>query len=166
MNKTALVEAMLFTTMNPLAIEELEKISRLGKKDVLEAIEALKKKYEDESHGIRLFEAGGYKLVVKQEYMQNVSNLTPHADLSRGLLRVLSVIAYYQPISQADIVKVIGNRTYEYVRELTARGFVKKEKKSRTQALYTTKHFEEYFGARAEEIKKMAKEKGSGEDDE
>ncbi|HLD83826.1 MAG TPA: SMC-Scp complex subunit ScpB [archaeon] len=166
MNKTALIEAMLFTTMNPLAIEELEKISRLGKKDVVEAIDALKKKYEDESHGIRLFEAGGYKLVVKQEYMQNVSNLTPHADLSRGLLRVLSVIAYYQPISQADIVKVIGNRTYEYVRELTARGFVKKEKKSRTQALSTTKHFEEYFGARAEEIKKMAKEKGSGEDDE
>ena len=67
------------------------------------------------------------------------------------------MIAYYQPISQADIVKVIGNRTYEYVRELTTRGFVKKEKKSRTQALSTTKHFEEYFGARAEEIKKMAK---------
>jgi segregation and condensation protein B len=157
MSKTALVEAMLFTTVNPLTIEELEKATRLKKESLIKILEEIKKKYEKEDSGIRLFESGGYKLIVKQDYMQKVSHLTPHADMSRGLLRVLSIIAYHQPIAQSDIVKIIGNRTYEYVKELTNKGFIKSEKKSRTKILFTTKHFEDYFGAKTEEIKELAK---------
>ncbi len=87
-----------------------------------------------------------------------MSELTPHADLSRGLLRVLSIIAYHEPISQSDIVKVIGNRTYDYIKELEEKGLVKTEKKSRTKLISTTPHFEEYFGAKKHEIKKEFEE--------
>lgn len=158
MTKLALLEAILFTTTEPLGIEELEKNLKMKREEVEKLLHELRQKYAPEESGIKLSEVGGYRLVVKREYSEKVSHLTPHADLSRGLLRVLSIIAYHEPIAQSDIVKVVGNRTYEYVKELEARGLVKTEKKSRTKLLRTTPHFEEYFGADKGKIKGFMEE--------
>ncbi len=68
---------------------------------------------------------------------------------------MLSIVAYHEPIKQSDIVKVVGNRTYEYVKQLEELGFIKIEKKSRTKLLSITLRFEEYFGAKAGEIRKI-----------
>ena len=114
------------------------------------------RKLKNES-GIELSEIGGLRLTVKPEYIDKVSKLTRHADMSRGLLRVLSVITRYEPVTQSDLVKVLGNRVYEYIKELEERGFVKTEKHSRTKKISTTKLFEEYFGAKKEDIKNLAK---------
>ena len=153
--KLALLEAILFTTTQPLSLEDLQKLVRGRMDELRKLLEELDKRYASPAHGIRLSDIGGYKLIVKSEYMQSVADLTPHADMSRGLLRVLSVIAYHQPIKQSDIVKVIGNRTYEYVHELVERGFVSVEKKSRTRLLSTTPRFEEYFETKKEELRKL-----------
>lgn len=156
--KIALLEAALFTTTEPLGIEELGKATRITPGELELLLKDIEKKYSSAEHGFRLSTIGGYRLIVKEEFVEKVSHLTPHADLSRGLLRVLSIIAYHEPVPQSDIVKIIGNRTYEYVKELEQRGLVKGEKKSRTKMLSTTPQFEEYFGARKEEIKRMAKD--------
>ncbi|MBI2076187.1 MAG: SMC-Scp complex subunit ScpB [Candidatus Aenigmarchaeota archaeon] len=161
-SKLALLEAVLFTTSGPLTMEELQKIMKTRTEEIEKLLSQLRNKYSGDDSGIKLSEGGGYKLIVKPEHVEKVSHLTPHADLSRGLLRVLSIIAYHEPISQADIVKVIGNRTYEYVKELETRGLVKSEKKSRTKLLRTTPHFEEYFGAGKEKIKELVKEEEKG----
>lgn len=161
MTKLALLEAVLFTTTEPLSIEELEKNLKMKREEIEKLLNILREKYSPEDSGIKLSEAGGYKLVVKHEYADKVSHLTPYADLSRGLLRVLSIVAYHEPIAQSDIVKVVGNRTYEYVKELEERGLVKTEKKSRTKLLRTTPHFEEYFGTDKDKIKEMLKDKDS-----
>ncbi len=153
--KLALLEAVLFTAANPLTVDELQKILKIRREEIENMLVKLREKYSSPEHGFRLSEAGGYRLVVKEDFVEKVSHLTPHADLSRGLLRVLSIIAYHEPVKQSDIVKVIGNRTYEYVKELEERGLVRSERKSRTKVLVTTQHFEEYFGAKKEEIKKI-----------
>ena len=153
-NDMALLEAILFTTSEPMSLENLQKIMKIRKDAIEKMLHRLEDRYSVEEHGIRLSTIGGYKLVAKDEFMDMVSNLTPHSDMSRGLLRVLSIIAYHEPISQSDIVKVIGNRTYEYIKELEDKGLVKTEKKSRTKVISTTPHFEEYFGAKKHEIKK------------
>ena len=152
--KLALLEAVLFTTTGPLTFEELQKLTRASKSEMDKLIVALNERYVSESFGIKLSDIGGYKLIVKSEYAPQVNNLTPHADMSRGLLRVLSIIAYHEPIRQSEIVKVIGNRTYDYVKELTERGLIKVEKKSRTRILTTTPRFEEYFDTKKEALKK------------
>ncbi|MBI2579412.1 MAG: SMC-Scp complex subunit ScpB [Candidatus Aenigmarchaeota archaeon] len=154
----ALLEAVLFTTSEPMRIEDLQKIMKIRKDSIEKLLGILEMKYSSLESGIRLSSAGGYKLMVKDEFIDKVSDLTPHSDLSRGLLRVLSIIAYHEPISQSDIVKVVGNRTYDYVKELEQRGLIKTEKKSRTKVLVTTPHFEEYFGAKKHEIKKEFEE--------
>ncbi len=167
--KLALLEAVLFTTADPLPLEKLSKYVRSNREKMEEMIKILKEKYAKEDSGIALSDIGGYRLVVKPEFLEDVTDLTPHSDLSRGLLRVLAIIAYHEPIKQSDIVKVIGNRTYEYVKDLEQRGLIRVEKKSRTKILATTPQFEEYFGTKKENLKKefqqeIDKEKGVEEE--
>ncbi len=156
--KLALLEAILFTTSEPLSMDDLQKIIKGRRDEIEKSLAALRERYAAPDYGIRLSDIGGYKLIVKTEYTRSVADLTPHADMSRGLLRVLSIISYHEPIKQSDIVKVIGNRTYEYVKELVDRGFIQVEKKSRTRILTTTPRFEEYFETKKEELKKMMSE--------
>jgi segregation and condensation protein B len=162
--KLALLEAVLFTTSDPMTFNELQKLLHARKSELEALLHALQDRYSREEHGIRLSDFGGLKLIVKQEYAEAVAPLTPHADLTRGLLRVLSIVAYHQPIKQSDIVKVVGNRTYEYVKDLEEKGLLKIEKKARTKLLSTTPHFDEYFGAKAEELRRIgAQDKGQPE---
>lgn len=153
-HKLAQMEAVLFTTHEPLQLKDLSKILGIKESSVLHLINILEDKYSKAEHGVMLSKAGGYRLTVKDQYVEKVSNLTPHADMSRGVLRVLSIIAFHEPVEQSEIVKVIGNRTYEYVKELIERGLIKEEKKGRTKILKTTPHFEEYFNIKKEHLKK------------
>ncbi|HIG97320.1 MAG TPA: SMC-Scp complex subunit ScpB [Candidatus Aenigmarchaeota archaeon] len=152
--KLALLEAILFTTTDPLTFEQLQKLTKSRKDEMEKLLTELNQRYSNENSGIKISDMGGYKLIVKNEYLQNVADLTPHADMSRGLLRVLSIIAYHEPIRQSEIVKVIGNRTYDYVKELSEKGLINVEKKSRTRILTTTDKFEEYFETKKNELKK------------
>ena len=141
----AIVEAVLFSTPKPLSVAEIAKISRINPDHIPHALELIEIRYQDAAHGIVLSRLGGnYKLSVKHDLARRVAGLTK-SELSRGLLRVLSLIAYNQPVSQSDIVKIIGNRTYEYVKELEKLGFVTSERKGKTKALSTTKAFAVYF---------------------
>ncbi|MBI5061360.1 MAG: SMC-Scp complex subunit ScpB [Candidatus Aenigmarchaeota archaeon] len=98
----AMLEAILFTTNEPLQLEDIRKLIKLEPETLLMLLDFLKKKYDAPESGIKLSDIGGYRLAVKQEYMEKVSHLTPHADLSRGLLRVLSLIAYHEPDKAAS----------------------------------------------------------------
>lgn len=144
--KMALLEAALFITEKPLSIEKLSEILRVEKEEVMKLIEKLKARYNCDDFGIELSEIGGYRLVVKPKYLPYVRKLTKHADLSRSLLRVLSIVAHYKEVRQADLVRVLGNRVYDYVKKLEEMGFIKTEKLSRTKIIKLTKRFEEYFG--------------------
>ena len=149
----ALVEAILFTAPKPMHLDELSKLSKLDEEKLKQIITLLKTRYQDPKHGIMLSDMGGYRLMVKHEYLERVATFTK-SDMSKGLLRVLSIIAYHEPVKQSDIVKIIGNRTYEYVKQLEKSGFIKFERKGKTKLLSTTPHFESYFSINKEQLKK------------
>jgi segregation and condensation protein B len=153
----ALVEAILFATNKPLTLEELSKLSKLEPEKLRQVTSLLHARYQDNKHGIMLSDMGGYRLVVKPEHLERVSSFTK-SDLSKGLLRVLSIIAYHESVKQSDIVKIIGNRTYEYVKQLEHLGFIKFERKAKTKILSTTPHFESYFSINKEQLKKALAE--------
>lgn len=162
-SKKALVESALFMANEPLSMKELAQI--VGNEDAVKSvIEELKKEFVKEERGIILIESKeGYQLRVKPEYVPAVRHLTPYHDLNKGLLRVLALVAYKQPITQSEIVKVIGNRAYEYVRDLESRGLIRAVKQSRTKALIATKEFASYFGLEKPEDAKKFFEKINGE---
>lgn len=159
-NKKALLEASLFMANEPVSLQSLTKLLRCEADKVLELIKEMKKEFEQADHGVHLIKTPqGYQIKVKPEYAQFVRHLTPYQDLSRGFLRVLALVAYQQPITQSQIVKVIGNRAYEYIRALESRGLIKTAKQSRTKALFVTKGFANYFGLEStEDIKKFFNE--------
>ena len=102
-NRMAMLEAVLFTTAEPLSIEKLMKLMRTSKERIEQMLTVLRERYARQEYGITLSEIGGFRLVVKPEFIEKVSDLTPHADLSRGLLRVLAIIAYHEPIKQSAL---------------------------------------------------------------
>ena len=141
------IEAALFMSNEPISIKRLSKMFDKDQEKIKEIIEEFKREFEEKNHGIYILETEqGYQIRVKPEFVSFVRSLTPYQDLGRGLLRVLALIAYKQPITQSEIVKVIGNRTYEYVKRLEERGLIKTIKHSRTKALVATKEFANYFG--------------------
>jgi len=143
----AAIEAALFMANQPISLEKLSKMFKRNPETIKEAVEEFKQELEKNEHGIYILETtAGYQIRVKPELVSHVSTLTPYKDLGRGLLRVLALVVYKQPITQSEIVKVLGNRTYEYVKRLEERGLIKTIKHSRTKALVATKEFANYFG--------------------
>ncbi|MBN2517349.1 MAG: SMC-Scp complex subunit ScpB, partial [Candidatus Altiarchaeota archaeon] len=62
------------------------------------------------------------------------------------------LIAYKQPISQSKVVEVIGNRAYEYIKELRKKEFITIRKKGRTKVISTTGRFRKYFALEGVEL--------------
>ena len=143
----SLIEAALYMSNEPLSAEQMSKMFKQNAQSIREAVDDLKAEMNRPDRGVYILEtSAGFQIRVKPQFAPHVRRLTPYKDLSRGLLRLLALVAYKQPITQSEIVKVIGNRTYEYVKILTDRGLIKAIKKSRTKALVPTKEFANYFG--------------------
>lgn len=153
----AKLEAALFMANQPLTMDRITKMFKTDSTRIREIISELKQEMERPDRGIYILDTGeAFQIRVKPDYVNTVGNLTPYKELSRGLLRVLALVAYKQPITQSEIVKVMGNRTYEYVKKLQERGMIKTERHSRTKALVATKEFANYFGLeKPEDAKKF-----------
>lgn len=155
-----MIEAALFMTSDIISIHRLSRMFKVSPNIIQGVVDNIKEQYKDPSHGIYVFETSeGYQMKVKPDYVGSVRGLTPYKDLSRGLLRVLALVAYKQPITQSQIVKIIGNRAYEYTKKLEQRGLIKTEKHGRSKALIATKEFANYFGLETtEDFKKFFEE--------
>ncbi|MFN7172760.1 MAG: SMC-Scp complex subunit ScpB [Fimbriimonadaceae bacterium] len=147
-NSTCLaLQAVLFVADRPLTAKELAEYMDCATEDVSEAVRELESLLEDRS-GLRLLKvAGGYQLATKPEYAQSVSRYLKPARtrLSKTLMEVLSVVAYRQPVTSAQIEEIRGVQSDYGLRELTDRGLIQEVGRATTPGrpiLYgTTKQF-------------------------
>lgn len=152
-NDLALVEAALFLSSQPMPRRALARILgdvRLGYVDGL--LEDLATAYQDSARGIEiLVDEGEALLRVKREYVERVAHLAPQQDITRPILRTLAVIAYNHPMTQADLVRVRGNKAYGHVQELIDRELIRGDAHGRTLLLHVTSEFLQHFGLRTVE---------------
>lgn len=153
-----IIEAALFLAGKHLSIEELSKFAR--REDSLKikgALDEIKKDYVKRGSPIELIEEEGrFKLDIKPEYLDLVKPLAPQMDMRKAVLTTLSYIAFKQPITQAKLVKLFGNRIYEYDKELIQRGLINAVPHKRTRMLTTSKKLSHYLGGKElEQIKKI-----------
>ena len=145
------IEAALFLSSNPMNISELVELTQIPASDIREKMKELKEKYNEES-GIKLVESNeNYQFIVNPDVIRKVRKLSPYKDLSPGLLKALSIIAFKGPVKQSILVNTIGNRVYEYAPELEKRGLISSKKMGRTKILKITKLFVDYFGKEPEQ---------------
>ena len=152
-DKAALAEAALFLSPKPLMLDELAKIMGVNSLGyVKESLEKIRDHYS--GRGVEVVStSSGWQMQVKQEYLNSVAHLAPYADLSEGPKRALALILFKEPMKQSDLIKMQGNKVYDYLSELEKLGMVKREQSGRTKVLTLTKEFERYFGEEKETIR-------------
>ncbi len=154
-----LIEAALFGAGRPLNVSEL-KSSVLADYPVTSRyvqllLAELKKDYE--TRGVELREvASGWRFQARQEYAEELSRLWSERAprYSRAVMETLTLIAYRQPITRAEIEAIRGVAvSSQIVNTLKERGWVRsvghKEVVGRPELLATTREFLDYFNLRS-----------------
>ena len=150
------VEALLFASEKPVHLDEIKEAfeAAVDLKTVKEILAELKGEYESQNRGFKLFEiAEGYQLVTDlrfASYLKRFYQAREKKRLTRASLETLSVIAYKQPVTRADIEFVRGVNVDGAITTLMERRLIRvtgrKEVPGRPILYGTTPEFLEYFG--------------------
>jgi segregation and condensation protein B len=153
-----LIEAALFMSSDSIAIADLMKIVGPEDKDNLaKMVDEVVSEFNSRNTGLEIIRVSDakFRMKVKDSYTGLVSHLAVDTEFSKAALRTLGLIAVKQPVKQSIVVKIIGNKAYDYIKLLAEKGFLKAKKAGNTKILEITPKFESYFGKSVDDIKKM-----------
>ncbi len=151
--EAGLVESVLFLESEPLTVDVISGIAQLSKDVVEECLGLLKEKYLAENCGVELSViTGGYMLTPKKEYWETLKEKYGNKNegkLSKSAIEVLSIIAYKQPVTRAEIEDLRGVSPDNMIRLLMERQLIKevgrRESPGRPVEFGTTKEFLKFF---------------------
>lgn len=111
-NVKAVIEALIFASDAPLALEKICIIlSNVEKTEIKEAFEKLVMEYNERQGGLYLQEvAGGFQFRTRPElspWIKKLRSTKPHS-LSPQAMETLAIIAYKQPIVKSEIESIRG----------------------------------------------------------
>lgn len=155
------LECLLFVAGEPLSIKELVKATETDSEAVLTAIGLLRERYIGSSlHVVEI--AGGFQMATRPEYAPIVGKLlAPNANrLSKPALETITIVAYRQPCTQAEIEAIRGVVVDGVLKTLLERELIREAGRKQTPGrpiLYgTTDLFLHYFGlASLDELPKL-----------
>jgi segregation and condensation protein B len=160
-NEKGAVEAALFSSSDKISISVIAEKTGLPEEKIRYALRDLRKEYDDRDSAIMIAKIGSeYKMMIRTEYTDYTGKFAK-AEMTGGMMRTLSTIAYNQPVLQSELFRTRGPRTYEDVHALVDMGMVSAKKSGQTLELTTTKKFSEYFGigsTKVSDIKKWIEE--------
>jgi len=151
--EVALLETILFLESEPVDVSALARISGLGKDLVVAAIEHLKESMNSPSHGLELTEmGGGWMLTPKPDLWEMLKERYGRKNeqkMSRAALETLSIIAYSQPVTRAEVEAIRGVAADTMIRLLLEKDFIKevgkKDAPGKPIQYGTTKEFLKFF---------------------
>ena len=131
------LEAIIFFSGEPIAIELLAETLESTKEEIVENIEKLiKEKYSDENSGIELVVTDGLVQFVARkealEYINEIFDKRTNPKLTKATMEVLSIIAYNEDITRAEIENIRGVSSDVIIYKLIEYGLVKESGKKET----------------------------------
>jgi segregation and condensation protein B len=150
----AKVEAILFTMGEAVEIRRIAEAVGHDENTVRNCIRALSDRYKDESFGIQIIELdGSFQMCTKPEMYESIIKLTnvpkKHV-LTDVLLETLSIVAYKQPITKADIESIRGVNSDHSINKLLEYGLIeevgRKNAPGRPCLFGTSEEFLRHFG--------------------
>ena len=156
LNLQAAVEALLFSSDQPLPLTLLCESLEAGPEEVSAALQALGAAYTERQAGIELRDiAGGWMIVTTAEQSEWVGRMLRgkrRMRLSRAALETMAIIAYKQPVTKSEVEAIRGVDSSAVLATLLERNLVTIRGRSKVVGrplLYgTTQEFLEYFGLR------------------
>lgn len=147
------IEAVLFAAGQPVSEVQLAEMLSVEKEHIRILLAQMKSEMEDARRGLTILEvAGGYQLCTKAEFAETVARLAevqPNR-LSKAALETLSVIAFKQPITRAEIEEIRGVQVDRVLQNLIDKELIKelgrKEVIGRPILYGTTEVFLNCFG--------------------
>ena len=175
----AVVEAILFVSDAPQPLNRLvEVLGGVPQSKVKEALRELSEEFVNAGRGIQLDEiAGGHQISTKPEvkpYLDRFFQVRKSMRMSGAALETLSIVAYRQPITRAEVAAIRGVNCDGVFQSLLDKKIIKiagrKEVVGHPFLYRTTSTFLEYFGLRdlsdlpkLEELLHAYAESGAGE---
>src|SRR3989338_2092008 len=127
------VEAILFSTGHRISLDEISKLSRSLKDDVLNALKELQKEYDEKQSSLMLADEGEFwKFAVRDHFIPMVRKIVTETELTKTVLETLSVVAFKYPILQSDLIKIRTNKAYDHLVELEK---IKEEQRQKAEDL-------------------------------
>ena len=131
MNKTSIIEALIFSTNRGLDLSQLTKFSEFSKTEVESILTEIEERYENENHGIRLKRVGKkYGFFTKEEYAEYVERLIrrPVDKLTPSQLEVLAIVAKNGSSTKSQVEIVRGKDCSNQLLELLLSGLLKRKR--------------------------------------
>ncbi|MFC2170340.1 SMC-Scp complex subunit ScpB [Calditrichota bacterium] len=153
--KLGLLESILFASEEPINEKVIaEAAEQIIEAEIEDLAEKLDDKYRRNNHGIMVQRvAGGWRLTTQSKYAEAVKKLLRgriRTKLSRASLETVSIIAYKQPITRAEIESIRGVDPAPVLRNLLERELIKitgrAEAPGRPLVYGTSAVFLTYFG--------------------
>ena len=153
------VEAIMFSTGHRISLDEITRLCRSKREDVLSALKELQKEYDEKQSSLMLIEEGDFwKFTVRDHFIPIVRKIVTETELTKSMLETLAVIAFKYPILQSDLIKIRTNKAYEHLVDLEKSGYISRQKHGRTNLIKLTNKFFKYFELTEERLKDKFKD--------
>ncbi|MDY2628404.1 MAG: SMC-Scp complex subunit ScpB [Lachnospiraceae bacterium] len=151
---TAAAEAVLFAMGEPVSLQVLARALGTDISTARDVLDNLHESYEAQERGIRLVELeGSYQLCTKPEYYDNLITVAAMPEkpvLTDTVLETLSIVAYRQPVTKAEISRIRGVSSDHAVSRLVEYGLIQEAGRlnapGRPMLFVTTREFLRRFG--------------------
>jgi segregation and condensation protein B len=149
---SALVEAILFVSPEPISADQVAKIIDSTPRLVKKALEDIESAYQ--GRGLRLqYHNNKIQITTAPEaapVLEKMLDLETTSTLSQAALETLSIVAYQQPITRPQIDSIRGVNSDGVLRTLLNKGLIdevgREEGPGRPILYSTTTEFLKYFG--------------------
>ena len=149
----AIIEALLFTWGDPLAIDDISEILELNKEDIEIMLKEMIDDFDYNRRGLRIIKMkDSYQIGTRPEHYDWIKKLhhqKPPKNLSNAALETLSIIAYKQPVIKSEIEYIRGVKCDKAIETLIERNLVQElgrlDRTGRPIIYGTTKEFLKLF---------------------
>lgn len=154
------IEALIFCSPRPIEFEEIENClnemfeAEVTREDIEASLENLLKKYDPDDYPFQVTKSGGgYQFLTKPSYQTSIGILLKQQSkkrLSTSAIETLSIIAYKQPVTKAQVEQIRGVNCDYAIQKLLEKELVAIQGKADTVGkplIYgTSPSFMDYFG--------------------
>ena len=154
MDNETIIEAVLFASGDPVALEKLAEIIEQDKKTTIGILANMQYKFEHSARGIMLRELdGSWQFCTKPEldpYISKLAAVRRKQGLTPAAYETLSIIAYNQPVTRAYIEQIRGVNSDSVLMTLMERNLIREagrdDAPGRPKLYETTEEFLRVFG--------------------